>query len=252
MSKFFISIVSHGHEDLLVNNADLIEISKINNVHVVIKDNLKVESLGCYCDLNGLDYLVGEHELGFGENNNSVFEYCFKLGMSDNDWFLIVNPDVFIGKLEFLKLMCKLGSSKFKLHTIDLYKDVQYLTPDNSLRYFPKWSSLLNMLINKPVTNVYDKNSLSEWSQVEWASGAFLIFKVELFRTLSGFDKKYFMYYEDVDICYRANVEQSEKVSFIKTVRAQHYGAFKNRKVFSQHFRWYFSSLLKFLIGRRY
>jgi GT2 family glycosyltransferase len=40
--------------------------------------------------------------------------------------------------------------------------------------------------------------------RVDWVSGGALFCSKEVFNTLSGFDEKYFLYYEDVDFCERA------------------------------------------------
>lgn len=40
---------------------------------------------------------------------------------------------------------------------------------------------------------------------VHWATGAFLCVKHSVWATLGGFDERYFMYYEDTDLCKRAD-----------------------------------------------
>jgi GT2 family glycosyltransferase len=38
----------------------------------------------------------------------------------------------------------------------------------------------------------------------EWADGSCLVFTKEVFSAVDGFYEKFFMYFEDVDFCYRA------------------------------------------------
>ena len=41
----------------------------------------------------------------------------------------------------------------------------------------------------------------------DWADGSCLVFTKNLFNSIDGFSNKYFMYFEDVDFCYRAKVQ---------------------------------------------
>ena len=42
-------------------------------------------------------------------------------------------------------------------------------------------------------------------SKVDWVSGALMMVKKSLFEKLSGFDENFFMYIEDMELCFRAN-----------------------------------------------
>jgi GT2 family glycosyltransferase len=39
--------------------------------------------------------------------------------------------------------------------------------------------------------------------RVDWVAGMFIVFRSDAFRSVGGFDERYFLYYEDVDICRR-------------------------------------------------
>ena len=246
--SIYISVVSHGHDDLIISNESLLAINSLENVILVVKDNVKSLALKAWCNKNNVQYLTSSHAMGFGENNNFVFDYCKNLGMDRNDWFVTINPDVIISKEQFEKLISELSLRERGLLTINLFRNIGLTEHECSLRYFPTFKSLINLFLGKSITKSYDKTLLSDNSGVDWASGAFLIFSCDLYDSLGGFDKKYFMYYEDVDICYRARKEHDVSVVFLKNVLAYHEGAYQNRNVFSKHFRWYMKSLLTFLM----
>lgn len=250
MANIYISIVSHGHDELISSNLKLYEISQISNVKVVVKDNLQSEVLERFCSDRNYGYLSSSMKMGFGENNNHVFDHCRKIGMSDNDWFLCLNPDVSIDVENFERLSRLLAIEEGQIYTVNLFKDKFYKNTENSLRYFPNWARALNMLFSGSVTKAYDKNQLSDRAKVDWASGAFLIFRVGIYEQIGGFDRSFFMYYEDVDICYRAYKQYGYSVCFLKSVKAVHAGAYQNRNILSAHFRWYLKSLFLFLIRR--
>lgn len=247
--KFYVSIISHGHYEFISKNSDLLDILKLSDTVVIVKDNIEEPLLASFCHDNGILYLANPQGLGFGENNNYVYEYCrAQLNMSANDFFLTLNPDVIISGDMFSEMVNMVQCSSFEIFTIDLYKDKAFKISEPSLRFFPTWKDLFNLIVNKPVCSAYSKENISNYAQVEWASGAFLGFKSSLYQSLQGFDSRYFMYYEDVDICYRARHRFGAGVHFLKDIRAVHFGAYQNRKIFSKHFRWYITSLIKFML----
>lgn len=48
------------------------------------------------------------------------------------------------------------------------------------------------------------RKSPSRIMQVDWVSGAFIMMRQKLFEKLKGFDENFFMYMEDMEICFRA------------------------------------------------
>lgn len=247
--KYFVSIVSHGHASYICNNIAMLEIAKLPNVTVLVKDNIHDLFLYNFCLSNDIVYLTSPEKMGFGENNNFVYRHCLEnLNICADDYFLIVNPDVIVKSDMFLKMVEYVESYKYPLFTINLFKDHNLEVSEPSLREFPSLLNLVNLFMNIPVCKSYNKELLADGSEVDWASGAFLGFQSSLFHNVNGFDSRYFMYYEDVDICYRVKSCFNERVHFLKNIKAVHVGAYQNRNIFSKHFRWYIISLCKFLI----
>lgn len=247
MNRIIIGIVSHGHYDYIVNNHELASIAEIPEVTVVIKDNMKDTKLECYANEVGFEYLTTPKQLGFGANNNCIFNFSKKeLLAKESDWFIILNPDVEITFFEFKKLITELNSTTDTFFAPDLYKDKDYIQAESSIRYFATYFDLFNPIKLKPINRPYDKSLLENKASVDWASGAFLCITFQKFGAVNGFDDKYFMYYEDVDLCYRLK-KSGTHLKFLRNVKAVHKGEYKNRSIFSKHFRWYLSSLFKFL-----
>ncbi|KJY84165.1 hypothetical protein TW81_05035 [Vibrio galatheae] len=251
MQKLIVGIVSHGHYDYISSNEELIDIGFIENVEIVVKDNLGDSNLAEYCEINNYTYIASESCLGFGENNNSIFRYALEsLDASGSDWFIILNPDVEIKKNDFSTLISELNGALGDFYAPNLFKDVSHSIPENSARLFATYKCLFNPFLGKSINKPYLKERLVDKQTIEWASGAFLCIKFCAFQKVGGFDSKYFMYFEDVDLCYRLR-EHGIPLRFLKNVKAVHKGEYRNRSIFSKHFRWYLSSLFKFLETQR-
>lgn len=58
--------------------------------------------------------------------------------------------------------------------------------------------------------------------EVDYVSGGFMFVGKEVFEELSGFDEKYFMYVEDMDLCFRAKTK-GYKVVYDPSINIEHY-----------------------------
>lgn len=57
---------------------------------------------------------------------------------------------------------------------------------------------------------------------VDYVSGGFMFVAKKVFDELSGFDEKYFMYVEDIDLCFRAK-KSGYKVLYNPQIEVEHY-----------------------------
>ncbi len=73
--------------------------------------------------------------------------------------------------------------------------------PEDSARRFPSaWRLAAKLLGLAPRL---DYAIGSEPFSPDWVAGMFLAFRREAFAAVDGFDERYFLYYEDVDLCRR-------------------------------------------------
>ena len=62
-----------------------------------------------------------------------------------------------------------------------------------------------------------------ETSEIDWASGAALAISKEVFEKCNGFDEKFFMYFEDVDLCKRIR-KTGKKIMLLPHIKIMHLG----------------------------
>jgi GT2 family glycosyltransferase len=146
--------------------------------------------------------------LGFGAANNFLAE------KAKSQYLFFLNPDTEIRE----------GTLDRMVEFLELHPEIGILGPTNlspsgeiqpSCRRFPsyrtalanRYSLLTRLFPDNTLSTGYLMTSLdrSKPQQVDWVSGAALFIRRRDFQELSGFDEAFWMYAEDVDLCYRLN-----------------------------------------------
>jgi GT2 family glycosyltransferase len=133
--------------------------------------------------------------MGFGENHNQAFQYA------NGDFFLVLNPDIRLINFDITYLLSLFHNlpnagviSPMAMNSLGLY--------DGNARKFPSISNLFSRYILKR-TNYSDYVLNCSCHSVDWVGGMFMLFRSKKFYEINGFDTGFYMYLEDVDICYR-------------------------------------------------
>ncbi len=132
---------------------------------------------------------------GFGENHNAAFERI------KQPFFCPLNPDISLIDNPFRPLLAELRNTGGGIAA------PLVLAPDgvveDSVRRFPTVASLLHK-IGGGQGGRYNPKLNDPIFCPDWVAGMFMLFRSEDYEKLGGFDPKFFLYYEDVDICARA------------------------------------------------
>jgi GT2 family glycosyltransferase len=82
------------------------------------------------------------------------------------------------------------------------------------------WSTLMNNFGYKRDQKIWESESPVECA---WVSGAAMFIKKDIFQKLGGFDEKFFMYFEDIDLCQRAR-QLGYKILYFPNFQIKHFG----------------------------
>ncbi|MBY7946258.1 glycosyltransferase family 2 protein [Vibrio fluvialis] len=247
--KIYISVVSHRHAKLINDLSCLTSLSEFFTV--VVKSNVS----GDFFDeklLGSVNFhwINENYGLGFGHNNNVNYKYCRdELGINSGDYFVILNPDVVIKPEAIKQLVDLMIEGNANIAAINLYKDLEREIYDHSIRNFPTIKDFISSFLDKGNASIIDKKYITASCDVDWAAGSFMVIKADHYQALGGFDEGYFMYCEDIDICYRSALEGS-RVKYFPNIVALHLAKHANRKILSRHFYWHVSSVFRFLLTR--
>lgn len=248
--RVFISVVSHRHASLIRDIKCLPKLA--DNYFVVLKNNCHEESLVLqkYCEENSIYLIDSDYNKGFGANNNIVYSFCEnKFDFNESDVFIVLNPDVLITHDNLNTLVKTMRNKCILFSAITLYKSEDKRERDYSIRMFPRIMTFIKSFIGLGNdTIICDCDTITK---VDWAAGSFLAFNALFYKKIHGFDERYFMYCEDVDICFRAKTSGCQ-LTYIPDVNAIHFAKHANRKIFSKHFFWHCKSIIIFLFMTKF
>jgi N-acetylglucosaminyl-diphospho-decaprenol L-rhamnosyltransferase len=246
----YISVVNHHHDEIIIKSNTLANLAK--DFKVILKSNTPASNnLYEYCYSSGIELIQGETYKGFSENNNEIFKYiCNKYTPKNNHFFLVLNPDVEINVSSLKELVSQVKKMDADISTINLYKNLDMTIYDYSIRKFPSAFNPIKSILKIKRNDFYDKDLIDKPISIDWAAGSFLLFKIQCFKELEGFDQKYFMYFEDVDICRRGK-NIGKKIIYFPNIKAVHLAMHRNRNLFSKHLFWYGLSSIRYFMKKQ-
>ena len=127
--------------------------------------------------------------LGYGKGNN------FGLNRVKTDFALILNPDIVCEK-GFFKKINKLINKNKQFSIVGC----QY---SNDTKYLP--AGFFNEKKHKIFQNKFFRNKKKSLIKVDWVTGCSMIINLKKFKNNNIFDKKYFLYFEEFDLCKSTN-----------------------------------------------
>ncbi|CAM3763450.1 glycosyltransferase family 2 protein [Polynucleobacter brandtiae] len=211
--------------------------SNIINIEIYIFDNGLDSSIRDYCNVKGFNYLTLNNNVGFSGGHNFILKSTSSRAKS----YLILNPDVYLMSDALNKLYIFMQS-----HSDCGIVSPKILNPDNTIQYVCRllptpidlvsrrfFSRFIKPYLNKTelrFTN-YDKTY-----DVPFIHGACLLINSAAYELVNGFDERYFLYMEDLDICRR--ISKSHRVYFYPEASAVHghaKGSYKNKKLLYYH-----------------
>ena len=233
------SIVAyHSPTDELSNLLDCIIQSNIDILYLV--DNSTNDSLRELSGKSSKIAYIHSDNLGFGHGHNIAISKAMERGAR---YHVVINPDIYWkGKVieDLAAYMDRHPDCGLVMPKI-LYPngDVQYLckllpTPLNLFgRRFLPFKGFQEKLDERFELHRsgYDKEM-----QVPSLSGCFMFMRVAVLKKVGGFDERYFMYAEDLDLCRR--IGEVSRTMFYPAVSVYHEygkGSYKNKKLLKYH-----------------
>jgi N-acetylglucosaminyl-diphospho-decaprenol L-rhamnosyltransferase len=217
-------------------------------------------------EYSSVKFIQSERNLGFSGGNNCAAQ------RATGDFLLFLNPDTMVEGDALVELVealrhqpdaaiagARLLNSDRTLQTscVQSFPTVanQFLDCEWLRRRFPR-SSLWGMMA------LFDDPR--EPVPVDAVSGACLMIRREMFKRVGGFDESYFMYSEDIDLCFKVH-QAGSRIVYVHDATVIHHGGGSSRqsrnafsnvmlresvyRFFRQHRGRYVANSFRFFIG---
>lgn len=200
MRDIQVSVVSHGQSSLVrALLSDLGALGCNDRLHVTVTCNVPEDDISLTSNKIPVEIIRNRYPKGFSSNHNQAFRAT--VSQRERQYFLALNPDIRIS--EDVLTIC---ADHLALHTDWGVVAPTVCSPDgeidDSARSLPTPFGLLRKLAGNSGT--WPRDNARRVIHPDWVAGMFMMFRAPVFAELGGFDERYFLYYEDVDICCRS------------------------------------------------
>lgn len=162
-----------------------------------------------------INLIQSDKNLGFGKGNNLAAK------KAQGSFLFFLNPDTQINQPLFQDLI-----KFYEEHPDAGIVAPALVMPDGKIQSSVKNLPTVPGAFREYILGV--KNAYSEYvpdnekpEEVEAVYAAAILIKKDLFEKLHGFDEKYFMYYEDIDLCKRIGI-LGRKIYYFPSSRISH------------------------------
>jgi N-acetylglucosaminyl-diphospho-decaprenol L-rhamnosyltransferase len=232
-----LSIVSHGDAEKIRRLLkSLRTFEQGGQFKLILTDNLGDDlPLFHISTLASFEVIRNPHPRGYGSNHNQAFL------LAETRYFCILNPDVIFEQEVFGQLIALLETGKADI-VAPLIVDSKAVVQD-SFRALPTPLDIIRRRLPgySPVPIPPDADGMV---RPDWMAGIFLLMRTETYLKLKGFDERYRLYFEDVDLCTRARLA-GLKLLVDANIRIRH----DAQRASSRNFRyllWHIRSALRF------
>jgi GT2 family glycosyltransferase len=209
-----IIIVNYRSWNRLAACLNSIALQSVDGLEVIIVDNHSNDGranqfIKTYPDVR---FILQETNLGFAQACNKG------ASVAKNEWLLFLNPDTILSP-DTLKLLLDKATHQPTWKLIGIRQSNDHGKDTHPHGLFLKWWNVwapLRSLERLIRGHKFSKKYLSTApiTHPDWISGSFVLIRHNDFKELGGWDERYWMYCEDMDLSKRAAMKGWDRVMY--------------------------------------
>lgn len=226
MEDLSIVIVNYKTwENLSLCLESILKQSEIEIKVIVVDNNSKDNQISFFKQkYDWVHWIENSQNFGFAKACNIGASFI------KSKWSLFLNPDTILESNSMSSLIkyCDINSEH---RIIGIKQFDQNKNHTNSFGIFLNFWSLSGIMryLIRIIKGSYRSMNLKEIAHPDWISGSFVLIRKKDFNFLNGWDENYWMYYEDMDLCKRAE-KFNLKVSLLNNWSFTHFHGGSSRK----------------------
>jgi GT2 family glycosyltransferase len=192
-ARLGVVVVNYGSSGLIESNLAPLA-ATLPGATIVVVDNFTTtaerDAVEALARRRGWRSVLNSVNLGFGGGNNLGVADAREAGATR---FMLLNPDASITADAVGKLLTRVDEDELTLVS------PRVLRPDGS-----EWFAGSDLYLDDGrIRSARRRPEHAGASREEWLSGACLLVSEELWSRVAGFDERFFLYWEDVDLSHR-------------------------------------------------
>jgi N-acetylglucosaminyl-diphospho-decaprenol L-rhamnosyltransferase len=233
-----ISVVSHGQAALVAELFDDLRRHISIGIEVILTLNVE-ETLPFDPDSFPFPIRTIRNAVpqGFAANHNAAF------AVARGSLFCVLNPDIRLTADPFSALADELRRPGVGLAAPLIVDSTGAI--EDSARPFPTLASLLCKALGLKPRRYYQIGD--ESISPDWVGGMFMLLRPDAFSAVGGFDARYHLYYEDVDLCARLRLAGYD-VRLVPRATAVHNARRQSRRDI-RYSLWHLRSMTRYLLS---
>lgn len=210
------------------------------SLSVSLIDNSPRAGLSQVAEQFGAAYIHLPHNPGFGTAHNVAIRNILK---TDTAYHLVLNPDTHFSE-DVIPALVEFMESNRDVGLV--MPDIRY--PDGHRQHLCKLlPTPADLLMRRFLPTLYEysgrlaryelhESGYDDIMDVPALSGCFMLIRTSVLRQVGGFDERYFMYLEDVDLSRRiGRVARTVYFPHVSITHDYVKGSYKNRKLLFHH-----------------